>query len=100
MNRLRNWVIASAAVALLAFAIGPGWWAYDVTFYSSNDIPDPIIISAAICLGWLWIAVFAAALWFVGRRALWLLLGAPLALAWPILWIFVAHACSLVGKCQ
>jgi hypothetical protein len=100
MNRLRVWAVVSSTIALLGFAFGPGWWLYDVTFYSSNDIPDPIVISAAIWLGWLWIGVFCVTPWFVGWQALWLLLGAPFALGWPFLWVFIARACSLAGNCQ
>jgi len=99
LNDLRLWALHSGTAALLAFTVGPGSWAYAVTFHSSNDVPDANVLSAAIWLGWLWIAIFAAALFFIGRRSLWLLLGAPFALGWPILWIFVAHACSITGNC-
>ena len=93
-------IILSVILAVLAFVAGPGWWLYDVKFYSSNDIPNGSVVSATIWIGWAWIAVFVAAVWIRGWRALWLLLGAPFVLLWPSLWIFVARACSVIGNCS
>jgi hypothetical protein len=64
-----------------------------------NDIPSSSSVSVLIWLGWLWVATFLAALLTAGRRALWLLFAAPFALQQPVMWVFIAHDCDLLGHC-
>jgi len=97
MKRPSKWIICSVVAAAVAFCDGPGLW---LIFAGPNDIPDPLNVSVSIWLGWIWIGTFVAALFFRGWRALWLLLAAPLALFWPAIWIFVGHACDLLGRCS
>jgi hypothetical protein len=84
MTRPSGWIIGSIIDAAVAF-----WW----------DVPDGQSIALSIRLGWIWIAIFLGSLFFAKWRALWLLILAPFALYWPAMWIFVAHACDLLGRC-
>jgi hypothetical protein len=87
----------SVVVAIVGFLIGPiGWLIFD----RGNDIPSSRTLELCIWSGWLWIALFALACVQSPRRSLWLLLAAPFALWWPGMWIFVADACSLTGRCH
>jgi hypothetical protein len=90
-------VCASVVVALAGFLIGPARW---VLYSRGNSLPSAETLGLCIWLGWLWIAIFVGASAWYRRRSLWLLLGAPFALWWPFMWIFVSHACSLVGNCR
>jgi hypothetical protein len=90
------WLVISAALAVLAFGLGPLRW---LIFADGGDVPDSYALSLAIWLGWAWIFSFAVAVANVGCRAFWLLLAAPFALYWPFMWIFVAGACDVLGRC-
>src|SRR5438477_281430 len=85
VNFRRRWCSNGSGIhAAVAF-----WW----------DVPDGQSIALSIRLGWIWIAIFLGSLFFAKWRALWLLILAPFALYWPAMWIFVAHACDLLGRC-
>jgi hypothetical protein len=62
-------------------------------------VPTNETASICIRIGWLWLAIFAATLGAYRARGLWVIVGAPFALFWPIMWIFVARYCSLLGAC-
>lgn len=61
--------------------------------------PDGTSLILGVLIGLAWIVAVGIALVRVGRRAWWLALGAPFALAMPLLfgWLFVA--CS-IGPCD
>lgn len=97
MRRLTGWIVAAIAAALLAFWWGPLRF---ILYAPSGYVPDSPALEVSVWLGWAWIAIFVAALYFVRWRALWLLLLAPFALYWPAMWIFVGHGCDLLGRCR
>jgi hypothetical protein len=66
---IRGRLIVSLVLAALAF--GLPW----VTHFADGGL--------SIGLHLAWLVFVAATLWTHGRRGLWLLLGAPLALFWP-----------------
>jgi hypothetical protein len=90
------WLVVSLLVAATGFWWGPGRW---LAFAGPNDVPTSEILSLCIKIGWLWLATFVVAVVAYRRRALWLIVGAPFVLFWPVMWIFVARACSLLGTC-
>jgi hypothetical protein len=63
---------------------------------SSPVLPAGGVFGLVAGIGWLF--VVGAALYRFRRRALWLLLGAPLALAWPCIFLLFMLAC-LRGDC-
>ena len=75
---IRGRLILSLVLAAASF--GLPW----VTHFADGGV--------SIALHLLWIALTAATLWTHGRRGLWLLAGAPLALYWPglLVWWIVA----------
>jgi len=57
-------------------------------------------ISRSIPVGIIWLAAFAFCLRRYGRRAFWVLAGAPMALYWPIWLLFNAFpSCYYSHKC-
>jgi len=58
------------------------------------------MISRSIPLAIAWVAVLAFCLWRYKARGLWLLLGAPMALYWPI-WLLFNHfpPCYYLHNC-
>jgi hypothetical protein len=48
------------------------------------------MITASIPLAAAWAIIFAFCIWRYGKRGLWLLIGAPIALWWPI-WMILNH---------
>lgn len=98
MRRTSAWVICGGlAVAAVAFYWGPLRF---IIYAPPGYLPDDEALTVSVWLGWLWIAIFVGALYFARWRALWLLLAAPFALYWPAMWIFVGHACDLLGRCR
>ena len=97
MKRPSSWLVITLVVAMLAFWLGPLRF---LVFARGNDVPDSGAVALSIWLAWIWIGVLIAAIIFRGRRALWFLVQAPFVLYWPGMWIFVAHACSLLGDCS
>jgi hypothetical protein len=59
------------------------------------------MISKGIPLAIIWAAILAFCVWRYKKRGLWLLMGAPLALYWPI-WRLLHHlpSCYYSGNCQ
>jgi hypothetical protein len=104
MMRRRSYIgalLISVGLAVLAFCVGPGSYALHLFGGSSaNIVPASRIISICIWIAWLWIFEFAVALALYRWRTLWLLLVAPLALWWPVMWIFVSRACDIIGRCR
>jgi len=68
------------AVALFGFAIGPLRFAWVAR---GNDMPSSgmLVQCSMVALVWIALAIYATFAYRV--RALWILLGAPLALYWP-----------------
>ena len=97
MRRTSIWIIGAIAVAAVAFYWGPLRF---LIYAPPGYVPDDHTLEVSIWLGWLWIAIFAGAAYFARWWALGLLLVSPLALYWPAMWIFVAHACDLLGRCR
>jgi hypothetical protein len=97
VRRISGWIIAGSIAALVACWWGPLRF---LLYAPPGYLPDGDAITISVWLGWLWIAIFAGALYFVRWRALWLLPLAPFALYWPAMWIFVAHGCDLIGRCR
>jgi hypothetical protein len=80
MKRLWPWLAVSLSVASMNFLKLP---------VALADMPYQAV-AATVGLGVLWIAIFVVALAVLGKRALWLLLGAPFALAYPALFAIAA----------
>lgn len=98
--RLQSWWIsASIVVAAVAFFLGPLRWIIADTRFGGGTVPNADAVALSVWLGWLWVGTFVTALYFRGWRAVWLLFAAPFALLWPAMWIFVGHACDLLGRC-
>jgi hypothetical protein len=96
MKPANGLIVVSIAVAAVAFLWGPLRW---FLYAGSNDIPDSYNLARSVWLGWTWIGTFGTTLLICKWRALWLLLAAPFALYWPAMWIFIGHACDMVGHC-
>jgi hypothetical protein len=92
------WFIASIAIAAIAFWIGPGrLLSYNID--GGNGIPSADSVAYSIWLGWAWILTLIGAAIVKRRKAIYLLLLAPLVLYWPLMWIYVGQACDLFGRC-
>ena len=89
--------MAATIAALVALWWGPIRF---LLYALPGDVPDGEAVAVSVWLGWIWIAIFVGALYFVRWRGLWLLPSAPFALYWPAMWIFVAHGCDLLGRCH
>jgi hypothetical protein len=59
------------------------------------------MISRSIPFAAVWTALLALSLWRYKKRGLWLILGVPMALYWPI-WLLFNHfpACYYFHNCQ
>jgi hypothetical protein len=95
--RPSGWIICSIIAAAVACWWGPLRF---IIYAGPNDVPTGNSIALSVWLGWIWIATFLGSLFFEKWRALWLLILAPFALYWPAMWIFVGHACDLLGRCS
>jgi hypothetical protein len=69
---------ASLIVAFLGFQIPARHWPRDYDAMITVSVPLAIV----------WAILFALCLWRSGRRGLWAILGAPVALWWPVWMIF------------
>jgi len=58
------------------------------------------MITRSIPFATAWAAILAFCLWRYKKRGLWLLLGVPMALDWPI-WLLLNHfpSCYYLGDC-
>ena len=74
------WIVLALSL-LLAYL---GWAAPQYRMPLDYDA----LLSRSIPLGIIWLAAFALCLWRYGRRAFWVLAGAPMALYWPIWLLF------------
>ena len=97
VTRSGGWIVCSIIAATVAFWWGPLRF---IIYAGPNDVPTGQSIALSVWLGWFWIATFVGSLFFGRLRALWLLILAPFALYWPAMWIFVGHACNLLGRCS
>jgi hypothetical protein len=97
MTRPRGWIIASIVATAVAFWWGPLRF---IIYAGPGDVPTSHAVALSVWLGWIWIAIFLGSLFFAKWRALWLPILAPFALYWPAMWIFVGHACDLLGRCS
>ena len=93
-TRLGPLLTVSFLFAALGFWFGPVRW---VVYAPPGYAPNIGNLTLCIWLGWTWLAVVAVALSLHGRRALWLLAGAPFVLLWPAAWIAQVPECSLTG---
>jgi hypothetical protein len=59
----------------------------------------PFLFPAFVLLTFIWIGALIVALDRFDRRGWWVLLGAPLALAWPCFTLFMIAAC-IHGSCS
>jgi hypothetical protein len=59
------------------------------------------MISRSIPFAVAWAAILARCIWRYKKRGFWLLVGAPMALYWPI-WLLLNHfpACYYLGNCE
>jgi hypothetical protein len=83
----------SVLLAVLGFWFGPA----RALSAAADQAPNLGTLTLCIWVGWFWAGVFGSALLLHGRRALWLLPGAPFALLWPALSIIQTAECSLTG---
>ena len=81
----------SGLFAALGFWFGPLRWAL------AGEASNTATVTVCIWLAWFWSGAVLSALVLHGRRALWLLAGAPFVLVWPAVWIAQTPQCSLVG---
>ena len=88
----RYWIglIASLVIGYL------GWQSHS---YRMPLVYDAMI-SRSVPLAMAWALVLTVCLWRYKKRALWLLLGAPMALYWPI-WLLLNHfpPCYYLHNC-
>ena len=73
-------MVASLAVAFLGISAP----------YTRMPIDYDAMIRKSIPFAIFWAVILAVCLWRYGKRAWWLLLGAPMALYWPI-WLLFNH---------
>ena len=71
----------------LVFSLVLAWLSLRAPTYRM-PIDYHAIISRSIPFFAMWAAILALSFWRYKRRALWLLLGAPMALFWPVWLIF------------
>ena len=88
----------SYAVAAFTFALPP------VLFYLGNKgwftllYPESVIFSGDVLLI-VWLAIFGVAFYKYRWRSVWLVIGAPLALLWPVWLGAVLWSCFSGGAC-
>jgi hypothetical protein len=59
-----------------------------------------LVLLAGSFFSMLWIAVVIYALKTLGRRGLWLLLGLPLSMSWPLSVLFIWASCRFGHDCM
>jgi len=79
------------------------YWAFAAwsALLALTSLISPVLPAGSVLTlvaGIAWIVVVGMALYRFRRKALWLLLGAPLALAWPSIFVLFMVAC-LRGDC-
>ncbi len=84
-RNLRPWLIWSLVVAGLGFAS----LIVAIAIKDQGILYDVVLTLCVICPV-VWFVVLLAAIWSIRRRALWLLMGAPVALFGPV--------CAVVGS--
>src|SRR5437879_2133762 len=76
---------------------------YTTLFRSSYRMPldYDAMISRSIPFAIAWAVILAFSLWRYKKRGLWLLVGAPMALYWPI-WLLLNHfpPCYYLHNCE
>jgi hypothetical protein len=87
---LAPWLTTSLGIALLSFLTG---------LFGPLGAGDPnsyvtVLLLVSLSLSFLWVVVVVVASIRLRRRALWLLIGAPGALCWPIILALVIVAIS------
>jgi len=89
----RYWIalIASLVVAYL------GWMAPA----HQRPLDYDAMISRSIPFAIAWVVILVFCLWRYKKRGSWLLVGAPMALYWPI-WLLFNHfpSCYYLGNCE
>jgi len=88
---LAPWLTTSLGIALLSFLSG--------LFGPLGGVGNPsryvtVLLLASLSLSFLWVLVVVAASIKLRWRALWLLVGAPGALCWPVILVLVLIAIS------
>ena len=78
----------SLLVAALGFYLGPGRF---LLSGSGSYLPNGSSLKLCTYLAAAWVVIFLLSAFSFKRKALWLLLAAPFALYWPLMW-------GLVGK--
>jgi len=87
-------VVSSFLTAAAGLWIGPGSY---LVFAGPGDIPSPETISYCTWIAWLWALFAITAILAYRWRAAVVLLGAPLVLLWPFLWVDRLPGCSIFG---
>jgi len=90
MPSLKVLVGVSLTMAVIAFA-------YPWFYVGSPKYRTALLVSYFVSVAWS--SLVTVALFKIGRRALWLLLGAPLSFLWPLLWTWVYCACHFAHDC-
>ena len=81
IKNFRTLLVVSLGIAVLAFSVP----------WLSKPASDNISVMASALLALLWSAVVLLALFSFRKRGLWFLLGTPLALFWPFLFLLILH---------
>lgn len=76
---MRPWLIGSLVVAGLGFVV-----LLFPAAVQGGDIVSDVLFTVGVVCPVVWCVLVGAAIYAIGRRALWLLLGAPVALFWPV----------------
>ena len=91
MGKPRAGLLVMLALSI-AIAVAAAW----VPWASQPRNPD---VRIGFALTALWIVMVVVAFARLRRSALWLLLGAPAAMLWPVLFAWLIVACSAFGQC-
>jgi hypothetical protein len=92
LGRVRFYLFAAVCYILAMLAYLPPRRRMPVDFH--------FVLWVSLPLGVIWVLAYVAATWQCGKRTLWLLPGAPLALYWPV-WLLLNHIpnCYWAGNC-
>jgi hypothetical protein len=77
-------MVAAYAIAFFNFAIGPIRFVF---LAQGNDMPGEKMLGQCTIVALVWIAIVSGALVVYRAQALRILVGAPIALFWPGIWV-------------
>ena len=79
-----KWLLGISLIVGIAALTGP--WIFPANFDAATHV--------SVLLAIVWIVILAAGIHRFGKQGLWLLIGMPMALYWPVWFFIIVAACA------